>query len=154
LSNYIHRNVNPATLTKFKTLRGYMSELRSAARIAGDGPLHTIDREEINGARQAAEALFAPKRPIADPTTPEAMESAQQNMRKPRILSAVREQQPTDLEVTKPSVQHKIRKPRKRVPAPHLARVTTWLKYGMTIAQAADVCGVSVSEIERILQKA
>src|SRR5262245_19402745 len=49
--------------------------------------------DDINRARQAAEALFAPKKPIADPI-PDSTESPQQNGRKPRILSAVREQQP------------------------------------------------------------
>jgi len=40
------------------------------------------------------------------------------------------------------------------VPASYLERVRTWLAYGMTIDQAAEVCGVSVREIERIMQKA
>jgi len=101
--------------------------------------------------------LFAPKEPIADPT-PESTGLAQQEMRKPRILSAIREQQagiqPHDSEPTKPSVQQKRHRARKRVPTSQLARVRTWLTYGMTIDQAADVCGVSVSEIERIMQKA
>src|SRR5690242_16187199 len=50
-----------------------------------------------------------------------------------------------------PPLQHKTRRLRKRVPVSHLARVRTWLKYGMTIRQAADMYGVSESEIERIL---
>jgi len=114
--------------------------------------------DDINRVRQAAEALFAPKRPIADPP-PASTGSAQQDTRKPRILSAVREQQPVipaaHRERTKPRhADHKTRKPRKRVPVSHLARVRTWLNYGMTIDQAADMYGVSASEIERILQKA
>ena len=101
--------------------------------------------------------MFAPKEPIADPT-PESTGLAQQEMRKPRILSAIREQpvviQPHDSESTKTSLQHKRHRARKQVPASQLARVRTWLTYGMTIDQAADVCGVSVTEIERILQTA
>jgi len=112
---------------------------------------------DINRARQAAEALFAPKKRIADPI-PDSTDSPQQNGRKPRILSAVREQQPAIAaarrEPTKQRRADKTRKLGKRVPASYLARVRTWLTYGMTIDQAADVCGVSVSEIERIMQKA
>ena len=114
--------------------------------------------DDINRARQAAEALFVPKRHIENPIRPDGAGSAQQDQRKPRILSAVREQQPAiqtaQREPNTPSLQHKTGRPRKRVPASQLARVRTWLKYGMTIHQAADVYGVSVSEIERILQKA
>jgi len=82
----------------------------------------------------------------------------QQNARKPRILSAVREQLPvlqaTHRERTKPRPENKTRKQRKRVPVSRLARVRTWLKYGMTVDQAADMYGVSVSEIDRILPQA
>ena len=113
---------------------------------------------DINSVRQAAEALFAPKKPRSDATASGSTESAQQNARKPRILSAVREQSPTlqasNGEPNKPSRQRKIRRPRKRVPATHLARLRTWLKYGMTARQAAEMYGVGESEIERILQKA
>jgi hypothetical protein len=109
--------------------------------------------EGVDTARKAAEALFAPKRPMPQPA-PDATESPQQETRKPRILSAIREQpavvQPHDSESTKTSL-HKRHRARKRVPTSQLARVRTWLTYGMTIDQAADVCGVSVSEIERIL---
>jgi transcriptional regulator with XRE-family HTH domain len=35
-----------------------------------------------------------------------------------------------------------------------LSRIRAWLKYGMTAAQVAEVCGVSPSEIERILRTA
>lgn len=112
---------------------------------------------DINRARQAAEALFTPQKPLAEAPASGSMGSAQQNVRKPRILSAVREQpatlQATNAEPNKPSRQRKIRRPRKRVPVSHLARLRTWLKYGMTVRQAADVYGVSESEIERIVQR-
>jgi hypothetical protein len=61
-----------------------MSENRDTDRLIHAAP-------DINRARhQAAEALFAPKRHVQNP----AAGSAQQDQRKPRILSAVREQQP------------------------------------------------------------
>jgi hypothetical protein len=123
---------------------------------AGYRPSSPNGHEDINRARQAAEALFAPRRQIENPANLDATGSAQQDVRKPRILSAVRERQPqaAHLEATKPRPKHKIRRPRKRVPATQLARVRTWLNYGMTIDQAADLYGVSESEIERIVQKA
>jgi hypothetical protein len=112
---------------------------------------------DINSVRHAAEALFAPKKPLANATAAGSTAAAQQNVRKPRILSAVREQAPTLRaaygEPNKPSRQRKIRRPRKRVPVSDLARLRTWLKYGMTVRQAADVYGVSESEIERIVQR-
>jgi hypothetical protein len=39
------------------------------------------------------------------------------------------------------------------IPAAHFARVRTWVKYGMAVAQVAQVYGVSVGEVERILGK-
>jgi hypothetical protein len=136
-----------------------MSENRHSDRLgyASDrfGPSSSSGHEDVDTARKAAEALFAPKRPIADPTL-DSTGSTQENARKPRILSAVREPLPViqaaHRERTKPPVvEHETRRPRKRVPASHLARVRTWLNYGMTINQAADMYGVSVSEIERLL---
>jgi hypothetical protein len=37
------------------------------------------------------------------------------------------------------------------IPASHVARIKTWLEYGMTIPQVARVYGVTVSVIERLL---
>ena len=116
------------------------------------------DHDDVNRARDAAEALFAPKGAIADPGSSKQTEAAHRDIRKPRVLSAVTAKQAIvqkpGVETTKRPVHRKARTPGKRVPVSHLARVRSWLKYGMTIAQAADVYGVSVSEIERILQKA
>ena len=86
---------------------------------------------DVHKARKAAEALFAPKRPIADLPTPNGSGSVALGNRKPRILT---------------------RRPSKRVPASQLTRLRTWLKYGMTTHQAADVYGVSDGEIECMLQ--
>jgi hypothetical protein len=112
---------------------------------------------DVHKARKAAEALFAPKGPIADLATPNGPGSAELGKRKPRILSVVREQPPAIRAVPRepskpPLVQHETRRPSKRVPASQLTRLRSWLKYGMTTHQAADVYGVSVNEIERILQ--
>ena len=128
---------------------------RAGYASAGYRPSSPSGHEDINRARHAAEALFAPRRHIENPTHPKPTGPAQQDQRKPRILSADREQQSqaAHVEATKRPVQGKTRMPRKRVPPSQLARLRTWVKYGMTIPQAADVYGVSESEIERILQK-
>src|SRR5436190_15900594 len=97
---------------------------------AGYRPSSPSGHEDINRARHAAEALFAPRRHIENPIRPDGAGSAQQDQRKPRILSAVRERQPKAVESIRPRLKHETRRPRKRVPASHLARVRTWLKYG------------------------
>jgi hypothetical protein len=133
-----------------------MSDIRHSERIGANFHQSSASgHDDLNRARQAAETLFAPRRQIENPTNLDATGSTQQDQRKPRILSAVREQQPqAAAHVESPRLKHETRRPRKRVPVSHLARARTWLKYGMTIGQAADIYGVSESEIERILQKA
>lgn len=115
------------------------------------------DQVDVHKARKAAEALFAPKRPIADLPTPNGSGSVELGNRKPRILSVVREQPAAISAVPRepskpPLVQHETQRPSKRVPASQLTRLRTWLKYGMTTHQAADVYGVSDGEIECMLQ--
>jgi hypothetical protein len=111
------------------------------------------DHEGINTARQAAEALFAPKRRVAEPLNPAAVASVDQTARKPRILSAVRVQ-PARVEAIEASINRTPPKPHEKIAASQLGRIRTWLKYGMTISQVANVYGVTISDIERILQKA
>lgn len=36
---------------------------------------------------------------------------------------------------------------------PQVARIRTWLKYGMTVTQVAEVFGVAVDEIERAMRR-
>src|ERR1700719_3329088 len=45
------------------------------------------DRERITSARQAAEALFSPKRQPVQPSVSDLAPSAEQPARKPRVLS-------------------------------------------------------------------
>jgi len=37
------------------------------------------------------------------------------------------------------------------IPASHIARIRTWLKYDKTISQVAQVYGVAVSAAQRLL---
>jgi hypothetical protein len=133
-----------------------MSEFRHVVRIAHREDLphsgQQIHQEKINRARQAAEALFKPKRPTKEAAAPVFTPSIDP-AHKPRILQSV---------AAEPSIANEIHLPPDRetrtrahqIPAVHLTRIRTWLKYGMTVRQAAKVCGVSVSEIERVLQQA
>jgi hypothetical protein len=40
------------------------------------------------------------------------------------------------------------------IPRSQFARIRTWVKYGVTVAQSAEVYGAAVAAIERILRKA
>jgi hypothetical protein len=109
------------------------------------------DRERITRARQAAEALFTTKRPLSEPSIPEALTSADDSVRQPRVLrilpaSPVRREGVTAPVRSKP--------PRTReIPRSEFARIRAWMKYGMTVAQVAGVYGVAVGAIERILRQ-
>ena len=111
------------------------------------------DHEEINRARQAAEALFAPKPRSIEPPAASTASPADQTTRKPRILSAV-QVQPTRVQLTEAPVVSVRPKPVANIPASHLDRIRTWLRYGMTMAQVADVYRVTIGDIERMTQKA
>ena len=111
------------------------------------------DHEEINTARQVAEALFAPKRRVAEPAAPATASTADQTTRKPRILSAVRVQ-PTPVKSAEVTGDRTPPKPVAKIPASHLGRIRAWLRYGMTKAQVAEVYRVTAGDIERMLQKA
>jgi hypothetical protein len=108
------------------------------------------DRQQITRAREAAEALFRPKRQIIEPPVAETPAPADSLARKPRVLTiaspalvyAEREAPVTAEQQIPPEI-----------PRSQFARIRAWVKYGMTVGQAAEVCGVAVGEVERILQK-
>jgi hypothetical protein len=110
-------------------------------------------QEDINRARQAAEALFAPKRRVTEPTDPLPGAITDQSTRKPRILSAV-PAKPVAVEPVSTPLKIVSQNRSKKIPAAHFARIRTWLKYGMNISQIAQLYGVSIGEIESILKKA
>jgi hypothetical protein len=84
-------------------------------------------------------------------------------MSKPqRIEPSIREAAPADEAVRKPRVLPVVaagpvphaEPPTRAIPAPQLARICAWLKYGMTAGEVAEVYGVAGSEIEHILRTA
>jgi hypothetical protein len=107
-------------------------------------PPYNQENGQATTARKAADALFTPKQ--EHPALSAEPESAV--ARKPRILAAL---QPAQPEVATPAVSPNPEK-RRPISKSQIEHIRTWLKYGMTVRQAADVCGVSVSELKHALR--
>jgi hypothetical protein len=110
------------------------------------------DRQRITRAREAAEALFAPKRPVAK--TLEAVDSRPANptAQKSRVLS-VTPPPVASGEKTEPITRSEPQTLAPGMPASLVARIRSWVKYGMTARQVAEVTGIAAGEIERVLRK-
>jgi hypothetical protein len=109
------------------------------------------DRQQISRVRQVAEELFAPKRRVTEQPATESPSSTAPLGRKPRVLRVEAPAIPPEkVEVSvKPEPQRT-----HDIPKPHFARIRTWLKYGMTLSQVAELYDVPVGQVERILRKA
>jgi hypothetical protein len=59
---------------------------------------------------------------------------------------------PTEVEPLKASVSLEPTTP--PIPPAHFARIRTWMRHGMTIAEVAAVYGLVVDELARILRNA
>jgi hypothetical protein len=120
------------------------------------------NREKIDRARKAAEDLFKPAHPSADPepTGPVANDSTpkeQRSQRQPRIFTVPPRlplnPKPDRSVVAEPVRRRAVaRRPGKAVPPSQIGRVRTLATYGMTPKQVAELYGVSVDEINRILK--
>jgi hypothetical protein len=110
------------------------------------------DRERVARARQTAEALFAPKRQVAEPTIAGSPPPADPPARKPRVLG-ISSPAAARREAVEPPVSADQRI-MPEVPPSQFARIRSWVKYGMTPAQVAKVYGVSAGDIERIIRDA
>ena len=109
------------------------------------------DRQQTTRAREAAEALFAPKRPIPRALAIKSSSPAEASARKPRILSI----SPSPLPDEKVEPAIRLAPPvTPAIPNSEVARIRIWLKYGMTIAQAAAVYGVAGDEVKQALRRA
>jgi len=103
-------------------------------------------------ARQAAEALFTSKPPVSGPSAPDSP-PADQSARKPRVLAispAAARCDPVEAPISSPQQ----RQVAPEIPASEFARICTQVKYGMTVSQVAQVYGVAVDQVERVLRKA
>jgi hypothetical protein len=122
---------------------------------------HT-DREKIDRARRNAEDLFKP-RPQSTPaeataTAENSVPSAEhQPRRQPRIfrippvvpMSAAKGEAPAEPKSTRR--QRTVKRNTGAIPASQFGRVRALANYGMTQAQVAELYGVGVGEIERII---
>jgi hypothetical protein len=121
---------------------------RSSHAENDNGRSNQNQPEDPNRARQAAEALFAPKQRAAEP---EAVTSPDQTTRKPRILSAA-PAKPVQLEPASVAPNPESSDRRGKIPAAHLDRVRTWLKYGMNISQIAELYAMTPEEVQSALK--
>ena len=110
------------------------------------------DRERITKARQAAEALFTSKPPVSRPSVPD-FPPTDQAARTPRVLRITSPPAPVRHEELETPVAPEPPITRE-IPRSQFARIRAWARYGMTVAQVAEVYRVPVGEIERILHKA
>ena len=110
------------------------------------------DPEGIASSRRAAEALFAPKRHHAEQSVRGVSPTAAGPVRRPRVL-AVTSPAPVRAEERGEPVSAK-RQTTRRIPRSQFARIRTWVTYGMTAPEVAEIYGAAVAEIERILENA
>ena len=121
------------------------------------------DREKIEKARQNAENLFKPKpQPSPDDLATAGTENAapageQRPRRQPRIfripsVAPMKEMSAEEPAPPKPRPRRRtIGRTRDAIPASQFGRIRALASYGMTRAQVAELYGVAVDEIERIV---
>ena len=108
------------------------------------------DREQIARARQSAEALFTSKSPDTRHSVPAAA-PADSPARKPRVLQITaalpkRAEEPNARAGSEP-------RPIRKISESEFSRIRTWVKYGMTVRQVAELYGTDLDEVERIIRK-
>ena len=140
-----------------------MAEDRPSNRLgynrARPGDPFPNDRERANKARQAAEALFAPKpRAVEAPIAParKAADNRVSEAPRPTNPAVSRSARPVTRKtgaVLPATHDSNDASPARKIPAAHIAQIRTWLRYGMKIAEVAQVYGVEIEEIERALAK-
>jgi hypothetical protein len=119
-------------------------------------------REKVSRARQAAEDLFKPARPNADADTTGPVPNGgapyeQEPRRQPRIFTTPPRLPPSP-NVESPVAAQPMRQraaakqPARTVPPSQIGRVRTLATYGMTPVQVAELYGVTVTEIDRVLR--
>jgi hypothetical protein len=121
------------------------------------------NRERINRTRQNAEDLFKPKqRPPHEDVPTSALNDApseHQPRRQPRIFT-IPPMTPMAGARVEPAAEPKqirrkavIRREAREIPVSQFGRVRALTRYGMTRAQVAELYGVTVDKIERIISR-
>ena len=109
--------------------------------------IHSDDRERLT---RAAEALFTPNRQATEQSIGESVALPGEPVRKPRVLPTL-PKAPVHQEGGGPLISPKPETTAK-IARSQFARIRTLVRYGMTARQVAEVYGVTVGEIERILR--
>jgi hypothetical protein len=107
------------------------------------------ERDPSTNARQAAEALFAPKQPLSGQPVAETPRPAGETVRKPRVLTVSAAPTTAQHELSDPQAKAE-KQTAGKISRSQFSRIRTWQQYGMTAQQIADMYGVSVAEIELI----
>ena len=121
------------------------------------------DRERIEGARQAAEDLFKPKRdvePVAGATSAPPASVEQHSPRSPRIILiqpvtrtsiAVEAEPPAK---PTPEAQSAIVQKRMfQIPESHFGRIRALTSYGKTPGQVSELYKIPIDEVEEIISQ-
>jgi hypothetical protein len=109
------------------------------------------NRARATQAREAAEALFRPKPRDAEPPRPDATPQ-DHAARHPRVLSALTASPATDA-MTETSATPQPEVPA-AIPASEFTRIRAWVAYGLTVREVAEMYGVSIEDVQRILRQA
>jgi hypothetical protein len=122
------------------------------------------DRERINRTRQNAEDLFKPKQQPTREDVPtsapnDASSAENQSHRQPRLF-AIPPVMPMNTAKVEPAAVPKhvqrtaaVRRETREIPASQFGRARALTTYGMTQAQVAELYGVTVDEIEKIIRR-
>ena len=118
----------------------------------------------MNRARQIAEDLFKPKQQTTHADVPtsapnDASSAEHQPRRQPRIF-AIPPVVPMSAAKVEPAAEPKqirrkatAKRETRQIPVSQFGRVRTLTSYGMTRAQVAELYGVAVDEIDRIIRR-
>lgn len=123
---------------------------RPAYGRAGPGTRQREDRGRTVRAREAAEALFRPNPTVAAPPVPDTPPE-DRFAHRPRVLPALPVPPPAPIAETPAATQPEAPK---EIPALELARIRAWVTYGMTVREVAEMYGVPIEDVRRILRKA
>jgi hypothetical protein len=107
----------------------------------------------LSSARQAAEALFTPNREVTQQSIQEATSAAGESARKPRVLAISPPVPVGHEEEVETPISPNQQKITPNIERSQMARVRTLVRYGMTARQVAEVYGVDVDEINRIVRR-
>ena len=131
--------------------------LRAEAEIAAErsrggttAQQHQVRGDDRERLTRAAEALFTRKRQVTQHSIREVAAPTGEPGRKPRVLPILAKAPVHHEEREAPISPEQQLTP--KIARSQFGRIRTWVRYGMTARQVAEMYGVGVGEIERILR--